>query len=72
MPLYPFFKKESSWYYGAGLQSIPPYLKKEVDSDTKPYVVAYHYKIDPDLVRSWDNESIVKAFYALVRIGVIK
>ena len=54
------------------MHSIPFSIREAVDSDTKPYVVAYHYGLDPDIVQSWDNEAIVKAFYALKKIGVIK
>ncbi|MEO4053372.1 hypothetical protein [Solibacillus sp. CAU 1738] len=55
-----------------GVQSIPAPLRSEVDKDLTPYVVAHHYSLDPDTVRSWDNDSIMKALYALKKIGVIK
>ena len=55
-----------------GVHSIPSFIKKQVDADIKPYIVAYHYKLDPDEVRCWDNEAIAKAYYAIVRMGVIK
>ena len=55
-----------------GVHSIPKFIKKSVDSDVKPFMVAYHYKQDPDVVRSWDNESIARAYYALVKMGVLK
>ena len=54
------------------MHSIPSSIRNEVDKDFKPYVVAYHFKLDPDVVKSWDNDAILKAFYTIKRMGVIK
>lgn len=54
------------------MHSVPNFIKKAVDADMKPYMVAYHFKLDPDVVRSWDNEAITRAFYALKQMGAIK
>ena len=51
---------------------MPASIRYKVDRNLKPYVVAYHYKMNPDDVLAWDNESILKAFYALEKMGAIK
>ena len=55
-----------------GVHNVPSFIKNAVDSDMKPYIVAYHFKLDPDVVRSWDNEAIAKAYYSLIRLKVIQ
>lgn len=54
------------------MHNIPFSLRDEVERDLKPYTVAFHYKLDPDEVRSWDNDTILKALYALKKMGVLK
>ena len=51
---------------------MPASIRLKVEKNIKPYFVAYHYKLDPEEVLKWDNEAILKAFYALEKMGVIK
>lgn len=51
---------------------MPASIRSKVDGNLKPYVVAYHYKLDPEEVLMWDNEAVLKAFYALEKMGVLK
>ncbi|MEC1303541.1 hypothetical protein [Lysinibacillus capsici] len=41
-------------------------------SNLWPYIVAKEYGLDPQIVMSWDNESIIDALAALKVMGVIK
>lgn len=51
---------------------MPASIRSKVDRNLKPYVVAYHYKINPEEVLCWDNDRVLKAFYALEKMGVIQ
>lgn len=51
---------------------MPAPIRSKVERNLKPYVVAYHYKLNPEDVLMWDNEAVLKAFYALEKMGVIK
>lgn len=56
----------------AGVSQIPAFYMNKVRKNIWPYVVAYHYKLDPEEVKSWDNDSILEALASLKVMGVIK
>ncbi len=56
----------------AGVSNIPARYVNKVKGNLWPYVVAKEYSLDPDVVMSWDNDSIIEALAALKEMGVIK
>lgn len=56
----------------AGVSNIPARYVNKVKGNLWPYVVAKEYGLDPHIVSSWDNDSIIEALAALKVMGVIK
>lgn len=54
------------------MNSIPSSYVDKVKKNIWPYVVAHHFGQDPDVVKSWDNDSILEALASLKVMGVVK
>lgn len=67
-----FLKQDNNLLYLAGIKSIPAKYTQKVNQNVWPYVVAYHFGLDPDAVKGWDNDSILEALASLKIMGVIK
>ncbi|MEG0470783.1 MAG: hypothetical protein RR588_00455 [Solibacillus sp.] len=55
-----------------GVNSIPSLYLQRVATNQWPYVVAKEFGLDPHVVMSWDNDSILEALASLKWMGVFK
>lgn len=55
-----------------GVSNIPSRYLNKVKKNLWPYIVAKEFKLDPQEVMSWDNDSILDALASLKVMGVIK
>ena len=56
----------------AGVNAIPASYIQKAKRNLWPYLVAHEFKLDPDVVKQWDNDSILDALAALKVMGAIK
>lgn len=56
----------------AGVDAIPAFYIQKAKKNYWPNVVAYKFKLDPYIVKQWDNDSILEALAALKIMGAIK
>lgn len=55
-----------------GVKSIPSFYTNRAKRFYWAHLVAYHYHLDPDIVKSWDNDAILEAVASLKIMGVVK
>lgn len=72
MPHFTFFEQDSKKLQLEDIQQIPTSYTKRVSKNKWPYVVAYHFRLDPHEVMTWDNDSILEALASLKVLGVVK
>ena len=68
----PFFGKDYKKLSFAGVSNIPARYVNKVKMNIWPYVVAKEFGLDPYVVMSWDNDSIIEALSSLKVMGVVK
>lgn len=56
----------------AGVDAIPASYIQRAKRNYWPNLVAYKFKLDPGVVKQWDNDSILDALAALKVMGAIK
>lgn len=56
----------------AGVNTIPAFYIQKAKKNLWPYLIAHEFKLDPDIVKQWDNDSILEALAALKVMGAIK